>query len=118
MEDYERILLQPPCCVDAHYGRQWRTADVWGDDCDEHARPTEYVRNDLFEAAQARIAALEAELARAREAAHNLREAFRLFPEANDTLTRAELRAAKGNWRSLIDQQSNAINAALKAAQP
>jgi hypothetical protein len=42
-----------------------------------------------------------------------LREAFRLFPEAYDTLTNAEMHSAKGNWRSLIDQQSNAIKNAL-----
>lgn len=43
------------------------------------------------------------------EAMRLLREKIRLFPEAHDTLTNQELRDAKGNWRSLIDQQTNAL---------
>ena len=42
-------------------------------------------------------------------------EALRLFPEAHDVLTRQEMRDAKGNWRSLIDQQTNAL-ASIRAA--
>ena len=55
----------------------------------------------------AAIATLEADNAK-------LREMLRLFPEAHDVLTRQELRDAKGNWRSLIDQQANAL-AAIRA---
>lgn len=39
----------------------------------------------------------------------DVREMIRLFPEAHDVLTRQEMRDAKGNWRSLIDQQTKAL---------
>jgi len=45
--------------------------------------------------------------------AERMREALRLCPEAHDVLTAQEMRDAKGNWRSLIDQQTNAIRAAI-----
>jgi hypothetical protein len=38
-----------------------------------------------------------------------LERGLSLFPEAYDVLTRQEMRDAKGNWRSLIDQQTNAL---------
>ena len=41
-------------------------------------------------------------------------EAVRLFPAAYDVLSNAEMRDAKGNLRSLIDQQANAL-AGLRA---
>lgn len=43
------------------------------------------------------------------KAAGELADQVRLFPEAYDILTTQELRDAKGNWRSLIDQQTNAL---------
>lgn len=42
-------------------------------------------------------------------------EQVRLFPEAYDILTRQEMRDAKGNWRSLINQQTKALKK-LRAA--
>jgi HAMP domain-containing protein len=53
--DHERIFLQPNCCADAHYGRQWCEHDVWGDDCEDHTPATEYVRADAIEALQAEV---------------------------------------------------------------
>ena len=44
-------------------------------------------------------------------------ELVRLFPEAYGVLTRQEMRDAKGNWRSLIDQQIAALKAIRAALQ-
>ena len=60
--DHERIFLQPNCCADAHYGRQWCEHDVWGDDCEDHTPATEYVRADAIEAMQAQVRHLMNEL--------------------------------------------------------
>lgn len=47
-EDPEIIFLEPGCCVDwSGSGRQWCEHDVWGDDCENHSPPTEYVRSDI-----------------------------------------------------------------------
>lgn len=63
---------------------------------------------ELIEDLLARLETLVAEK-------RSLQRMVELFPEAHDTLTRQEMRDAKGNWRSLIDQQNNAL-AALRAA--
>ena len=47
-----------------------------------------------------------------------LMEALRLFPTACDVLTRQEMRDAKGNFRSLIDQQTAALKAMAANNQP
>ena len=52
---------------------------------------------------------LTAEIADLRAQLDEAMEAVRLFPAAYDVLTNAEMRDAKGNLRSLIDQQANAL---------
>lgn len=49
------------------------------------------------------------EIEELRACLERIKETARLFPEAFDTLTRQEMRDAKGNWRSLIDQQTAAL---------
>lgn len=44
-----------------------------------------------------------------RKSEDELREAVRLFPTACDVLARQEMKDAKGNLRSLIDQQTAAL---------
>jgi hypothetical protein len=57
---------------------------------------------------------LTAEIADLRAQLDEAMEAVRLFPAAYDALSNAEMRDAKGNLRSLIDQQANAL-AGLRA---
>jgi hypothetical protein len=80
MSDPERIYLQPLCRIDPSEGRLWCASDEWRNVpdhvCPDHRAATQYVRADLLAAAEARIAALEAENARlrARRAAAALEE--------------------------------------------
>lgn len=58
--DHERIWLEAP--PGGPEGRLWCEDKVWPDD-ENDGEPTEYVRADLYAAAEARVAALEAEKA-------------------------------------------------------
>lgn len=51
------------------------------------------------------------EITRLRAENERLRAFEQLMPLPYDVLTNAEMRAAKGNWRSLIDQMNNARQA-------
>ena len=47
MTDHEKIYLEPQCCVDPDYGRQWNSRDIGPHpDCDNEAPWIEYVRAD------------------------------------------------------------------------
>jgi hypothetical protein len=92
------------------------------DDAELLAALTNWARNlkygpdqDWLETAVDRLTALSSEREILRERVMKAREMVRLFPEAYDVLTRQEMRDAKGSWRSLIDQQNNALEA-LRAA--
>ncbi len=86
MSDHERIWLEPGCCYNDYEGRMWsKYGDAFehnGDpDDDEHRKPTEYVRADLYAELETRdtsfqtgaalakkeIAGLETELAKLRK---------------------------------------------------
>jgi hypothetical protein len=60
-QDHEFIYLQPACCADEGIGRLW-CEDPDPEDCEDGAKWTKYVRADLCEALQARVAELEAAL--------------------------------------------------------
>lgn len=60
--DHERIWLEPLAPQYGHDGRLWCQNKVWPQ-YEGEPEPTEYVRADLYAAAEARVTALEAEKA-------------------------------------------------------
>lgn len=76
--------------------------------------PERYHRwDDLGELADRILTALTANASQPDRVVDVLRRAILLFPEAHDVLTTQEMRDARGNWRSLIDQQTNALRKML-----
>lgn len=68
MSDHERIWLEPECCYNDYEGRMWSIlsddfAHNGDPDDDEHQKPTEYVRADLYAELEVREAAVKKDAA-------------------------------------------------------
>jgi hypothetical protein len=98
---FESIAIYMQSLPDDFPGVQRREIDFYAEDVPEAHRDA--VR-------QAMKAALAVAFEQQAATIAEVVEMVRLFPEAFDTLTRQEMRDAKGNWRSLIDQQTKALS--------